>query len=647
MVDAVIDNIYLVNAPAGSGKTTEIKRMILSHTIQFPKDNILCITYTNRAADELKNGVNTKQIYIGTIHSFLNSFIGIYFSHRQIIDLYFEIYGDEIRQRIANVDQTYTEHNERYIEKYDTLTYETVSENLKSLYYNENQFNSLYYGGLSHDDLLSFTKLIFDRFPVIKKRLTQKYQLIFVDEYQDASADVLRIFFDSVNGTTTQLFFLGDKMQQIYSKYDGSFELELSKLNTSKVLETNHRSIPVIIDILNKIYNDESLKQKPSPKNYDIVPQYAPRVLICDDIIGRMEEERANQPDALLLLLLNQQRFNAINAGDLYRQVGRMERYSFGKKHSPVDVLSDNTNENPDPLLRLLFTLHQISDFYSNTNMGGILQLLRANSNIFSKETFKVTKHEDKARLNNLLKSILDRYTDPYQQTSINDVLTSLRESELVKTEYIESFMESGEYSDVISIKICEFRAIAEYLKNPNVSTQHGVKGESHDTVFFVAEDNTINPVVHMYRFFHLWCNADISLDSFESFYYDYAQWIQETVEHLGFKLSKINRDRHIEHQSYLEGRIADLLAHFEGKDIFRVLCSQEYHHYLTKPNVTNAKACFKQNIAYGALSAYRLFYVGCSRARKNLTIFLDKSKVSSFATELTRKFQETGFTVE
>ncbi len=649
MVGAVIDNIYLVNAPAGSGKTTEIKTRIINHTIQFPKDNILCITYTNRAADELKKGLNTKQVHIGTIHSFLNSFIGIYFSHRQIIDLYFEIYGDEIRKRIANVEQddNYTKSNVKYLEKNEILTYEAVYQNLKSLFYNENQFNSLYYGGLSHDALLSFAKFLFDRFPVVKKRLTQKYQLIFVDEYQDASADVLRIFFDAVIGTTTKLFFLGDRMQQIYNKYDGSFQSELSKFNKSIVLVTNHRSIPAIIDILNNIYNDESLDQEPSPDNYNIVPKHAPRVLICDDILGKIEEERSNHPDALLLLLLNQERFNAINAGSLYRQLGRMERYSFVQKYSPVDILSDNTNENPDPLIRLLFILHQISDFYTTTDMGGILQTLRANPRIFSKETFNVTKHKDKVRLNNLLKSILDIYNDSCQQNSINDVITSVKESALVRSEYIESFIESGEYSELICVKINEFRAIAEYLKKPNVSTQHGVKGESHDTVFFIAEDNARNPIVHMYRFFHLWCNTDISLSSFESFYYDYMKWITGTAEHLGFKLSEINRNRHIENQQFLAERVAELLTHFEDDEIFRYLCSQEYHDYLAKPNVTTAKSCFKESIAYGALNAYRLFYVGCSRARKNLTIFLDKSKISSFSLELINKFEETGFTVE
>lgn len=57
MANEIEKNIYLVNAPAGSGKTTKIKKMIVEHTISSPRDNILCITYTNRAVDELKKGI--------------------------------------------------------------------------------------------------------------------------------------------------------------------------------------------------------------------------------------------------------------------------------------------------------------------------------------------------------------------------------------------------------------------------------------------------------------------------------------------------------------------------------------------------------------------------------------------------------------
>jgi len=178
-----IKNCFLINAPAGSGKTTQIKSMIQKHIIENPKDNILCITYTNRATDELSKDVSTNNVFIGTIHPFLHDFMKRYFSHQDILNLYFEVYGHEIKQRIENLEQK--EHivtsNDKYKEKFGELSYETVKNNINSVSYSQSPFNTLYYGGLSHDDLISFSKLIFDRFPVILKRIAYKYQVIFID----------------------------------------------------------------------------------------------------------------------------------------------------------------------------------------------------------------------------------------------------------------------------------------------------------------------------------------------------------------------------------------------------------------------------------------------------------------------------------
>lgn len=54
-----------------------------------------------------------------------------------------------------------------------------------------------------------------------------------------------------------QLYLLGDRMQQIYRNYDGSFEEKLREFDTSQRLVVNHRSIGKIISILNNIYNDD------------------------------------------------------------------------------------------------------------------------------------------------------------------------------------------------------------------------------------------------------------------------------------------------------------------------------------------------------------------------------------------------------
>ena len=159
MAQEIINNIHLVNAPAGSGKTTTIKKMIGNILVERPNDQILCITYTNRAADELKKGLDSSNIFIGTIHSFINQFINVYFSHRNILDLYFEIYEAKIKDRILNkdIDENVCHSNEKYIQKHETLNIETIRANVNKLSYNEAEFSALYYGQLSHNDLLSFS----------------------------------------------------------------------------------------------------------------------------------------------------------------------------------------------------------------------------------------------------------------------------------------------------------------------------------------------------------------------------------------------------------------------------------------------------------------------------------------------------------
>lgn len=649
MADGVIENIFLVNAPAGSGKTTTIKKMIVNHTTYHPDDNILCITYTNRAADELKKGLDTDKIHISTIHSFLHSFIGIYFSHKQILELYFELYGERIRKRISNetCDSNVMASNEKYATKYGALNYEAVKKNLTALSYNETQYSALYYGGLSHDDLITFSEEVFKRFSVISKRLSQKYQIIFIDEYQDSSASVLRIFYEAVRGTSSRLYFLGDKMQQIYKNYDGTFEKELPSLNHDISLSTNHRSIPVIINILNNIYNDPSFKQEASETNMTIEPDHLPRVLICDDMQERLEIEKCTYPKTLLLFLFNQKKFDSIGAGNLYRQVKGMGKYSFISQIDAADVLTDDTAENPDPLFKLLFIMNQIAGFYASNNLGSIIQLLKGNPKIFDKEVCMVSNHSDKVRLKGLIERIIETYSETDELCTIHTVLDVSKETSLVKADYINTIEEDSEYTSVLQVGIGEFKAVINFLSSQNVSTQHGVKGESHDTVFFIAEDSTNIPIVHMYRFFELWSSMDFSLGEFEQFYYEYLKWIDEVVQTLGFKLSSINRDLHDKHNGYLGEKCRELLQYYESHEIFNKLCSQPYNDYLARQNVTNAKACFKESTPYGTLSAYKLFYVGCSRARRNLTIFVDKSKISTYVDRFVEKLRRTGFVVE
>ncbi|MED0755540.1 ATP-dependent helicase [Bacillus amyloliquefaciens] len=545
MAAKLVDNIFLINAPAGSGKTTKIKSMIVNHKIKHPLDNILCITYTKRAAEELKKGLDEEGIHISTIHSFLHKFLRIYFCKNEMIDLYMELFGDLIRGNIENKEEK--EHvlarNKKYIDKFGCLTLEVIKTNISSIYYNETSNNHLYKGGLSHDSLLIFAEKVFEKFPKIKKRLTQKYQLIFIDEYQDSAPSVLKMFYKAGLNTSSKLYFLGDKMQQIYKNYDGSFEKELKTLNNEIKLDTNHRSIPDIVSILNNIYNDKEFKQISSDKNRANKPDHPPRVVLCDNIQKRIKREQLIYPNALLLFLLNQQRFDSIGAGEFYRQFNRLDRYSQVNQLNASDVLSDNTNENKDPLLKLLFIVDKILSYYEDFNLGSIIQTLKRNQKIFDTRIGTITSHQDKVNLNNLLKQIYDFYQ---KDSSIYEFLTLLRGSRVIKEEYIDNI--SNEYIGVLAVTLNEFKALSNYLKDPKVSTQHGVKGESHNTVFFIADDSFRTPLVHMYKFLKLWTITELSLDSLESFYYDYKKWIEDTIDHLACKISDLNKEKYEAH---------------------------------------------------------------------------------------------------
>lgn len=641
-----LNNCFLINAPAGSGKTTEIKSMVQRYIVNNPKDNILCITYTNRAADELSKSIHTKNVFIGTIHSFLHFFLKPYFAHQDILELYFEIYGVQISERIDNKDQkdNIAESNARYIEKYGKLDYDTVRKNIKALSYNESPFSSLYYGSLSHDDLISFSKAIFDRYPVIGKRITSKYQFIFIDEYQDTMSDVLKIFFESVINTKTKLFLFGDRMQQIYKNYDGSFEKRFELFDTTKALTTNYRSTKSIVNILNKIYNDPAFAQNSSEEMRGVKADYDPRIIISHGIQAEIETLRKIDPDTLILYLFNKERFSDIDAIHLYEAFNGMEKYSFGKAFSAVDVLTTRYEDNPDALLKLLFCVVELSRLYKAQQYGKIIHILKGNKSIFSKDSWNIQIHNDKERVFNSIKRIFDILNN--EDKTIADVIRYLVEAHLLNEAYLSGIIDDEDCKLANPVPVIELTHIADYINNPRVSTQHGVKGESHDSVVFVAEDSSSNPRVAMHRFFEMWGQMQISANSLNQFYYDFSAEVGSAQRGIGMNISALKKDTYTENEETINEKIRTICEKFKDNPYFQFIYGRDYKDYFSNPRVTKAKDCLNENAVYGILSAYKLFYVGCSRARRNLTILLDVSKIKGNFELQKKRFEEVGFQV-
>lgn len=646
MADAIVENLFLVNAPAGSGKTTWIRKNVRKYLLQNPNDNVLCITYTNRAAEELGKDVDSNRVYFGTIHSFINDFIGSFFSHKSILELYWEVYKNQIVERIENVSQNgnWAESNMRYIEKYGGLTPEIVRSNITMISYNQAPFNSLYRGALGHDDLISFTRLAVERFPVIKKKISDKYQVVFIDEYQDTATDVLQIFYSSMIGKKSKLYLLGDKMQQIYRNYNGEFETYFNIFNKSINLLVNYRTTPKIVSILNKIYNDECYKQTAYEKNKDENMDFLPEVRIVTDIEKNVSELMEQYKDSLILYLSNKSRFYNIGVGELYDAYSGMEKYSFGKKYNAVDVLTKEEIRENDALLSFLFTVNIIVDYFTKEFYGEVFRIIRKAGTYFNYEKFIIRKHIDKHLVKDKLDDIVALYNE--LSTTVDDFLSLCVEKKYIREEFYSAVVEENDYQLVKNVKVQEVKVLADYMSDPKISTQHGVKGESHDTVVFVADNSRSNPVVHMSKFFEMWSNIDITLSEFDAFYYIYSQMLNQIENKIGMKCSQLKADTYISVASIIDEELQAFTKKNETNPYYIQLLKVKMDKYFGKKNVTNVKECLKEGTVYGPLCAYRLFYVGCSRAKRNLVIMINKKDIEGFEDKLRNKLMITGFNV-
>lgn len=485
-------------------------------------------------------------------------------------------------------------------------------------------------------------------YPVLLKKIGDKYNYIFIDEYQDTSSYVLDIFYDAVkNRENVQIYLFGDRMQQIYRNYDGSFEGKLKEFDTSDRLEVNFRSIGKIVSILNNIYNDSSFEQQPTESNANVVPDIEPHVIISSNVPESIYKLQNKFPKILVLYLMNKEKYEEIGAKNLYDAYRSMEEYTFGRKYSSTDVLSDMSNDNPDILMKFLFLLNNVIGLYIDKNYGMVISICKKENKYFDSSQFKIKKHADKKSIKNKFDKIIEIYEK--DGCLIKEVIESLFDNGFIPEKVKNDFEENIEYQKVLDIEMKEVSNLANYLSMPHISTQHGVKGESHTSVIFVASDNVNTPNVRMYPFFELWSKLEFSLPQFEELFYSYSKIIEEVEKELGMKVSKLTAETHNKNEknkTILNKYSKQVLEKYQENLLFEALCKEDFITYLKKPNVKNVKKIFKITEIEGILTAYKLFYVGCSRARKNLIIMVEKNKIINFKEKFVDKIKKIGFTV-
>jgi DNA helicase-2/ATP-dependent DNA helicase PcrA len=630
--------LKVVNAPAGSGKSTEIKLSAQEWSATYPLDRMLCVTYTNRAADELKAELSNPNVDVSTIHSYFNAFARPFFALPSIVDLYFEIYETQVLERIENVEGRahIAESNDRYrSELGEPLSIQMIRASVTNIYYNESPFNTLFRGGLSHDDLLSFVAACAERYPSIFRRVHSKYRQIIIDEYQDTQVSVLDFFLHAVTGTDTALHLYGDRMQQIYTSATARFQEILSEFEVTNRTVINYRSTAAIVSALNRIYNDKSLLQKPNNDGASV----APRVHITAE--PRTIESRLTGESTLILSVHNATIFESLGAPDFLKEMKSYPGHGHGSQHPAVSVVSEPDWEKvQNPLVKLLYGLLQLEEHFETGVYGSAIQMLRRHPNIFGGITLR--QHADKVRISEGFASLFR--TMNADGTTIGKLVESVGDLTFLMPADVSEYLSMDEIQQLRDVPFAQVRKAYDFNKSPSRSTQHGVKGESHEDIIFMAESSS-NPAVQMDRLFNIWPKFDLNLEMLESFAAQISSVFGQAESNLGQPVSKLDAKLYAPIAASVVAEAQIVYGELQTVPLFTEIYEAAFLKFLSKPNVTNAKSLFKTSTVNGLVTAYKLFYVGCSRARTNLDVVIDSSKLENIDATAS-KLRELGFEV-
>lgn len=284
-----IDGPLLVIAGAGSGKTRVITRRI-GHLIEKGIDplNILAITFTNKAANEMKERLDEfldqKGMWISTFHGMCSRIL------RNEIELlgyskHFSIYdtGDQLTciksvMNELNLDTTNWRPGSIAASisnaKNELLSVDKFSE-YRSGYYNK-IVASIYAkyqktleanNALDFDDLLFMVVHLFENYPEVLEKYQNKFKYILIDEYQDtnhAQYTIIRL----LSQRYKNICATGDPDQSIYGWRGANiqnilnFEEDYPDAKTVR-LEQNYRSTKIILNVASEVIkNNRSRKPK-------------------------------------------------------------------------------------------------------------------------------------------------------------------------------------------------------------------------------------------------------------------------------------------------------------------------------------------------------------------------------------------------
>lgn len=252
---------FLLSGGAGSGKTYTMVQVIRAVLDAYPGTNIACMTYTNAAASEIEHRINDSRLSVSTIHDFLWSNIQNY--QKELKKAIIECSkGDEAKIKLKD-----------YPDGLPDGYFDNLEEKVDIQY---KEYVKLKDGIISHDEILAVAEYMFDHSDRLVDIVKSRYRFIFIDEYQDTHLEVVNIllkFFQRTSKACTIGFF-GDSMQAIYDTGIGDIEYYIHREENPEgivyeVQKPMNRRCPRSVIILVNQLRTDGLEQEPIETNVE------------------------------------------------------------------------------------------------------------------------------------------------------------------------------------------------------------------------------------------------------------------------------------------------------------------------------------------------------------------------------------------
>jgi DNA helicase-2/ATP-dependent DNA helicase PcrA len=288
-----VEGPILIIAGAGSGKTR-----VLTHKIAYlidigiPPQNILALTFTNKAAQVMKeriaslvNPEASKRIWAGTFHSIFARILRLE-AHYLGYTSNFSIYDTEdslsiIKRILQNYNVSYNKLNPDSVHHIISISKNKVlspqdfirnasnqTEKIIGEIYKEYQDYLQQNNAMDFDDLLVNTFELFSQFPEILEKYQNRFNFILVDEYQDTNR-VQYLVLRQLSSKYRNITVVGDDAQSIY-RWRGAdirnildFQKDFPDVKIFR-LEQNYRSTKCILAAADSVikFNKKQIEKK-------------------------------------------------------------------------------------------------------------------------------------------------------------------------------------------------------------------------------------------------------------------------------------------------------------------------------------------------------------------------------------------------